>query len=530
MLTLLLAGFSTPASAGVTDDYSALITEVMVNWERPCGRVAAAIERRGDWRCALEGSENALRFRPACHEALELRCEVVGWSDASMSLSEADVKLTGVSHYDEAGWSVSGAGDVDGDGLDDVVVGSPGYTDFDYGTGAAWLVSGATLSATSGAFSLADADAVMVGDTGAEFFGQEVSGPGDVDGDGYDDLVVGVQNGDGDGSGSLRGEVYLFRGPLSGEVALADADAALTGEADDDWAGNAVASEDVDGDGQVDLLIAAKHAGGGVGEVFLFQGAFSGEMDLADADARLLGEDLEDWAGDALDGAGDVDGDGLGDVIIGAYGEDDGGADAGAAYMVLGGVTGEVDLADADYKILGESSDDRAGAGVAGAGDVDGDGLDDVAVGAPFVTVSGSHVGALYLIGGATLVDHGGGVFDLSGADSQLLGDTGSALGYAVSGVGDTNGDGFDDVVAGAIYDEEVDYRGGAAWLVLGGETIPTDRDAKLLAESRDDYAGYSVSGAGDIDGDGLDELLVGAYGDDDGGMKAGAVYLFLGR
>jgi len=527
LLVLLLTGLAAPAAAGVIADHDALIGRLMVDRGLSCGRVATIIEHVDPgWRCVLEGSENALRWRPACHEVLELRCEVPGWNDASLSLSDAEVKLVGLAAYNDAGWSVSGAGDIDGDGLDDVVVGTPGYTTDDYASGAAWLVSGATLSATSGAFSLADADAAVLGDTGDERLGQAVAGPGDVDGDGYDDLLLGVQLGDGDGSGS--GEVYLFLGPLSGEIALADADIALSGEADDS-AGSAVASEDVDGDGQIDLLIGAKNSGD-VGAVYVVQGPISAEVALSDAEARLIGGYPEDWAGEALDGAGDIDGDGVGDVIIGAHGEDDGGAYAGAAYLALGPISGDLDLEDIDYKIIGETSNDQAGAAVAGAGDMNGDGLDDVAVGAPFVTVSASDVGALYLLSGATLVDHGGGVFDLSDADSELHGDSDSALGYAVSGAGDTDGDGFDDVVAGAFHDEEVGYWAGAAWLVLGGETIPGVLDVKLLAESRDDYAGSSVSGAGDVDGDGLDDLLIGAYGDDDGGSSAGAAYLFLGR
>jgi hypothetical protein len=150
-------------------------------------------------------------------------------------------------------------------------------------------------------------------------------------------------------------------------------------------------------------------------------------------------------------------------------------------------------------------------------------------VGAPYNDAGGARAGAAYLVlGSATPGD-----LALSAANATFSGEAAyDDAGDSVSGAGDVDGDGFDDLLVGARYNDANGIDAGAAYLVLGsatpGDLTLSAADAKYSGEAAYDYAGYSVSGAGDVDGDGLDDLVVGAYGDDAGGASAGAAYLVL--
>src|SRR6185436_7779455 len=169
-----------------------------------------------------------------------------------------------------------------------------------------------------------------------------------------------------------------------------------------DFAGISVADAgDVDGDGQDDLLIGARGNESTLyrqGAAYLVLGPATGTVDLAMADAKLSGELWEDMAGQPVSGAGDVDGDGLDDVLVGALHNDSNGTDSGAAYLVLGPIPRDVSLTRADATLIGEREYDYAGFSVSDAGDVDGDGHDDVLVGAPLNGEKGPAAGAAYLV------------------------------------------------------------------------------------------------------------------------------------
>ncbi|MBN1335205.1 MAG: FG-GAP repeat protein [Deltaproteobacteria bacterium] len=457
-----------------------------------------------------------------CDDGVDNNCDGLPapcglWGKIDLSL--ADAKLVGENEYNFAGYSLA-AGDVDGDGVDDVLVGAFGERTAGFRTGAAYIV----LGPVSGTLNLSVADAKLVGEEEGDEAGWSVSA-GDVDGDGVDDVLVGAYREE--TGGSNAGAVYLMRGPVSGTVDLSLADAKLVGERSSDQAGYSVSAGDVDGDGVEDILVGALRADTGgkdAGAAYLVLGPVSGTVDLSRADARLTGERYEDNAGSSVS-AGDVNGDGVDDVLVGAFLERSEGSQAGAAYLVLGPVSGTVNLYLADAKLVGEDFYDNAGNSVS-AGDVDGDGVEDVLVGACREDTGGTDAGAVYLVLGPVA-----GTVDLSLADAKLIGEEeGDEAGWSVS-TGDVDGNGVDDVLVGAFMEETVGSYAGAAYLVLGPVSGTVDlslADAKFLAEEERDGAGSSLA-AGDVDGDGVDDVLVGAYAENTGSRDAGAAYLLYG-
>jgi hypothetical protein len=379
-----------------------------------------------------------------------------------------------------------------------------------------------------GEIDLGAADATLVGEAELYWSGQ-VGPSGDVDGDGFNDIVVGAS---GEWGGVSPGAGYLTYGPVYGSLDLALADATFLGEEPGDEAGIGIsASGDSNADGYDDVLLGAyrNDAGGSnAGAGYLLLGPLSGAIDLSVADAKLIGEDEGDFAGASVDWAGDLDGDGRSDVIIGAYKQSAGGIHAGAAYVFYSPVTGNVGLENADAKLVGETDGDQAGINVASAGDVDGDGYDDVLVGAWGDDSGGENAGAVYLQYGPFY-----GTIDLSTVDAKFVGEAaGDFVGYNTGCAGDVDGDGFDDILIGAFQESGGGVSAGAAYLVYGpayGNIDLSLADAKFMGDAEGDEAGAAVSTAGDVDGDGFDDILIGARNADTGGVDAGTAYLFYG-
>jgi hypothetical protein len=452
--------------------------------------------------------------------------------DAQFELSDERPGLQGSSSGDFAGWSVSAAGDINADGLNDVLVGAPYNDRADYNGGATYLVYGTVTSWTLAE----DAAAAWYGEAEEDQLGWAVSGPGDLNGDGADDIAIGVPNQDGPGGGNAGG-VRVVLNPGSG-ISPSDGDQAIfNGQSTADNAGFSVSGgADVTGDGGADLIVGAPYhdaAGNDSGAVYVVAGPLSSgttNLSLTTAAAKVVGGRSGDTAGWSIALAGDVNGDGLEDLLIGAREAGTSSNKSGGAFLLYGPLSGAISLNDADIELLGELGEDHAGTSVAGAGDINNDGFADILVGAPENDGSGANAGAAYLLLSAT---SGAG---LAAAELRMVGEAvGDSAGRSVTGAGDVDHDGFIDLMVGAPYNESAGSAAGSAYLVsgttrgtlsLGGAAISFRGEVTGISG---DAAGTCVAGAGDVNGDDWPDLLIGAPQNSSSGASTGAAYLIQG-
>ncbi|MFX0052038.1 MAG: integrin alpha [Candidatus Hermodarchaeota archaeon] len=467
-------------------------------------------------------------------------------------LSAANASFIGEDAFDHSGYSVAGAGDVNADGFDDLLIGA--YTDDDGGdnAGQTYLILGRSTVEWQMDLDLSAANASFIGEDATDASGVSVAGAGDVNADGFDDFLIGAyENNDG---GSNAGQTYLILGRAdvslwngSSPLDLSYANASFIGENADDRSGVSVAGAgDVNADGFDDFLIGASlddDGGSNAGQTYLILGRPTAEwqmdLDLSAANASFIGEDTEDRSGESVAGAGDVNADGFDDLLIGAHQDDDGGSNAGQTYLILGRATAEwqmdLDLSAANASFIGEDSEDHSGRSVAGAGDVNTDGFDDLLIGAHQDDDGGSNAGQTYLILGRPTAEWQMDL-DLSTANASFIGeDSEDHSGRSVAGAGDVNTDGFDDFLIGAPQDEDGAIFAGQTYMILGRPTAEWQMDLDLstanaffIGENSGDHSGRSVAGVGDVNADGFDDLLIGAYLNDDGGANAGQTYLIL--
>jgi hypothetical protein len=364
---------------------------------------------------------------------------------------------------------------------------------------------------------------------------------GDLDGDGTDELYLGAYNNYSTAQEVYSGRICGLNVPISSSAGLYSCDLQFDGTAQL-GIGYSVVIGDVNNDGYDDIFIASQYfdasTGTDAGAATLIYGPISVDYDLASvssADARFIGEAASDEAGSALWGGGDLNGDGVADVLVAARYNDNGGADAGTVYVNFGPVSGEVDLGSSDAIFTGEGAADELGFGasVANAGDINDDGYDDFLAGARFNGTGGSKAGAAYLVFGPLT---SGTSASMAAADAIFIGEeTSDQTGDAVAGPGDVDGDGNDDVLIGSGWSDAGTANGGAAYLLLGpvsGSVDLSAADARFLPEGDNDR--IRVNAGGDLDGDGLGDILIGAQlnGSNSATTNArhGAVYLFYGK
>jgi hypothetical protein len=475
--------------------------------------------------------------------------------------------VTGDNAGDRAGWTVSSAGDVNGDGFDDIIVGAP-YGDLgSTNLGAAYVIYG-----RAGGFGPIDLGNLQPGQgfgiqgnsagaTSDRLTGMSVSAAGDVNGDGFDDVIVAASRGGLLGYGDAP-KAYVIFGKAS-QAATVD----LTTLASSDgfqingafesayyavFSMSVADAGDVNGDGFDDVIVGTRYGHNYTGSAYVVFGKASGfgavnleTLGAADGFA-ILGAAQGDYAGASVSAAGDVNGDGFDDVIVGALGADIGGNNAGAAYVIFGKASGftTIDLANlgatAGFVIQGDAAQDNAGVSVSTAGDVNGDGVADIIVGATRNSAGGSGAGAAYVIFGKAT---GLGTIDLGnlGAAGFIIqGDAaGDLAGTSVSWAGDVNHDGFDDVIVGAMSNDAGGMESGRAYVIFGKSGGFGTIDLTDLAPSSGfilsgsvpgTFVGSAVSGAGDINHDGFADLLVGVPFGSLGGTAAGQAYVVSGN
>ena len=477
-------------------------------------------------------------------------------------------RLDGEIKFDASGHSVSNAGDVNGDGFDDVIVGAYEADSNGSNSGSSYVVFG-KASGFSATLDLSNLDGSngfrLDGEAEFDHSGISVSNAGDVNGDGLDDLIIGAHGAD--PNGNYSGSSYVVFGRASGFDAVLDLSNLdgsngfrLDGVATDDRSGRSVSTAgDVNGDGFDDLIVGAPQAdpngnySGSSYVVFGKASGFNARWDLSSLDGnngfRLDGVTQYDYSGYSVSTAGDVNGDGLDDVMVGVLSADPNGKSSGSSYVVFGKVSGfdaTMDLSSLDgsngFRLDGEARYDFSGCSVSAAGDVNGDGLGDVIVGAQGADPNGYNSGSSYVVfGSASGFDAVLNLSSLDGSngfrlDGEAIRDT---SGHSVSTAGDVNGDGLDDLIIGASRADPSGYSSGSSYVVFGKASgfdatldlsnLDGSNGFRLDGEAGDE-SGYSVSAAGDVNGDGFDDLMIGAYEADPNGYSSGSSYILFGR
>jgi hypothetical protein len=443
-----------------------------------------------------------------CNGSIDL-CEVEG--EYNLERAEAR-KMIGEGAANMLGIAVAGVGDTNGDSYDDMLVAERPSTT------AAYLVLGpmtgrdvlstftaATLTTTSG-------------DAGA---GTALSRAGDLDADGFDEVLVGAPSDD--DAASDAGAVYAVAGPISGSVSLTTT-WKLTGISSGDASGSALAGgADINGDSIDDILDGAPGADSGAGAVHLLYGPITGGASIASAADVTFAGSAGDALGRSVAIADDLDGDGNDDVAAGAPSASSG---DGVVYVFRGDFSpGSIDASAADGTLTG-SSGSAAGTAIAAPGDVDGDGLGDLVIGGPAYDGSGTDRGIAWLVLGPAT----GSIAISAAAEATIDGGSDNAgVGGSVAG-GDFDSDGHDDILIGALWS---DGTGGEAYLFTGpvvGSLVGGDADTRFTPEAKVDRVGVAVAGSFDQNGDDYEDFLIGAPGEATSGPNAGSVYLIVGR
>jgi hypothetical protein len=435
--------------------------------------------------------------------------------------------IKGANFGDSSGTSVSNAGDINGDGIDDLVIGAPtADPNNELSAGESYVVFGKNNIGNSGVLELSELDGTngfaikgieggqlvrfgmfSVGVRGGDRVGTSVSNAGDLNGDGFEDLILGAYGNTYNADLGYIGKSYVLFG-----------------------------SDNVGNSGDIELSELDGTQG------FIVEGI----------------EEFDDF-GRSVSSAGDVNGDGFDDLIIGASRVGiDGNDSVGASYVLFGsnsiGASGSLKAEEVNgtdgFVITGIDNYGGAGRSVSNAGDINGDGFDDLIVGAPnagevmndYDYEQPDNRGETYIVFGGSNAGNSGTVqlSELDGNNGFVLNgvNPGDGSGSSVSNAGDVNGDGFDDLVIGAPYaNPNGQENAGKSYVLLGGNDVGASGSIQLdqingfviNGINRYDRSGSSVSNAGDLNGDGLDDLVIGALESDSSGKTRVESYVVFG-
>ena len=479
--------------------------------------------------------------------------------------------LDGEGAGDQLGFSVRSAGDFNRDGFDDLILGAhqadpngvenagSSYVIFGQAAGIRSPVNLSSLDGNTG-FRL---DGVAEKDQ----LGFSVSGAGDINGDGFEDLIVAAHKANPNGLDDA-GSSYVIFGQAAPDavldLAMLDGNTGfrLDGVAAGDLLGSSVrGAGDINGDGFADLIIGARGAdpnglySGSSYVIFGKSSGYAATLNLATLGGkdgfRLDGLAAYENLGFSVSGAGDVNGDGFDDLVVGAIGTGGNGPFSGSSYVIFGKAsafeaTFDLNTLDGNegYRLDGVTEDDQLGVSVRGAGDINGDGLDDLILGAKQASPNGAQSGASYVVLGKALGYAA--TLDLSSLDGntgfRLEGTAaGDLSGFSVDAAGDVNGDGFDDLIVGAQgADPDTLSAAGASYVIFGQssvfasslnlESLDGSTGFRLEGVMAGDQSGFSVSSGGDVNGDGFDDLIIGANTASNNLTTSGASYVVYGQ
>jgi hypothetical protein len=497
------------------------------------------------WSCTITATDGDLSSGSASTSVVPV-WRFSGWGEGAVHMEEATAHLYGTGATDFSGAALANAGDIDGDGLPDLLVGAYGNDDVAGGSGKAYVVTAEHYLST-GSVLLEDADRVYEGAASGDRFGWALDGGKNMAGGPGPDVAIGAWAYDDTFENEGVVAMYFDGGStIGGAMDISDADLLLHGTAEGEWAGYALQFvDDIDLDSRAEILIGVpRHDASGdvwTGSAFLVKSsAITGLSDYTlDSSTALqfIGEDGLDRAGRQV-GSGDVDGDGLPDALIAAPYNELGGTKAGRVYLVLGssmGGTGSFMLADSHVLFRGEHAMDEAGTGLASAGDVNDDGYEEILVGSPYNSESDDDAGRAYLWLGRAEGDIVDDTVDLADVDLIFTTSVGDGqLGKTVATANDIDNDGHSDILMSAPDGAGLLPRAGVTYLFLGADLPASgfvdvdDAEASFVGEGENDHAGSAILGAGDINGDTFDDIAIGAPNDGTMAGSAGAVHIFV--
>ncbi len=471
-------------------------------------------------------------------------------------------RANGVTATDRSGRQVSGAGDFNADGFDDILIGARNADPHGLDSGQAYLVFGGAgvpgtveLSALNGSNGF-----TLNGISTSDEAGYSVSRAGDVNDDGFDDIVVGARWAD--PNGPLSGQSYVIYGVSSmpAVIELSAVNGAngfkVNGVSTDDFAGSSLSDAgDVNSDGFADIIFSQYRSdqnGNFSGQVYVLYGASSlpAVFELSAMNGtngfRVNGSTADDLLGRGLNNAGDVNDDGFDDILVAADGADVHGTNSGRSHVVYGGslLPAVIEVSTLDgtngFTMHGISSFDLVGFRLSGTGDVDADGFDDIQLGSGSADPNGSFSGQDYVVYGGSALPATIELSALNGTNGFTLNgiSTSDRASIAVSEAGDVNVDGFDDFLIGAPYAGPHGVTSGQSYLIYGGAALPSIIELSALngangvmlnGISTFDNAGFSLSRAGDVNGDPFDDILIGAWLADPNGVVSGQSYVVYG-